>query len=157
MTERLNELHGERGDLRLQGRVREIAVQIAIVAEAEKIGRVQDLANAWNYLSALYHHVREYDRAEHAARKALEVYAGDPTPSAETLACYQFKLAQILAAQRRFSEAVPMAEAGVRNYGVFHNPPDDFLKARQDEVALMCEYMERSAGRPIWRVGRMAE
>ena len=58
-------------------------------------------------------------------------------PSPETLGCYQFKLAQILAAQRRF------AEAGVRSYAVFHHPPDEFLKARQDEAVLMREYMER--------------
>jgi hypothetical protein len=93
--------------------------------------------------------VREYDQAERAARKAIEVYAAEPAPSAEVLGCYQFKLAQILAAQRRFTEAVPMAEAGVRNYSVFHNPPDEFLKARQDEVTLMREYMQRSAGRAV--------
>lgn len=148
MADRLNELHRERGDLKLQGRVREmILIQIAIVAETEKNGRVRDVANAWNYLSALYHQVREYGTAERAARKALDVYADDPTPSAEALGCYQFKLAEILAAQGRFAEAVPMAEAGVRSYSVFHDPPDNFLKAREDEVALMRQYMERS-GRP---------
>ena len=51
MADRLNELHRERGDLKLQGRVRDmVPVQKAIIAEAEKIGRVRDLANAWNYL-----------------------------------------------------------------------------------------------------------
>jgi tetratricopeptide (TPR) repeat protein len=144
MADRLNQLHRKRHGLKLQGRVREmIPVQMAIIAEAAKIGCVRDLGNAWNYLSALCHQVCEYDKAEHAARKALEVSAGDPTPSAEILACYQFKLAQILAAQGRFAEAVPVAEAGIRSYGVFHDPPDDFLKARQEEAALMREYMTR--------------
>lgn len=64
-------------------------------------------------------------------------------PSAETLGCYQLKLAQILAAQRRFAEAVPVAEASFRSYAVFHNPPAEHLKARQDAAALMREYMER--------------
>ncbi|HZN65261.1 MAG TPA: tetratricopeptide repeat protein [Tepidisphaeraceae bacterium] len=158
MADRFNELHRQRGDLDLQGRVREmIPVQLGIVAETEKTGRVRDLANAWNYLSALYHRVREYDRAEQAARKALEVYAGDPSPSAESLGCYQFKLAQILAAQGRFAEAVAFAEAGVRSYGVFHDPPDDFLKARQEEAALMRDFMQRAAGAAESRDGRMPE
>ena len=146
MPDPLNPLHRERGDLKLQGRIREmIPVQLAIVAETEKAGRVADLANAWNYLSVLHHQVREYDKAERAARKASEVYAAEPAPSAEVLGCYQFELARILAARRRFSEAVPMAEAGVRNYRVFHNPPDEFLNAREDEVTLMREYLKRSA------------
>jgi tetratricopeptide (TPR) repeat protein len=157
MADRLNELHRQRGDLKLQGRVREmIPVQLGIVAEAEKTGRVRDLADAWNYLSALYHQVREYDEAERAARKALEVYAGDPAPSAERWGGYQFKLARILAAQGRFAEAVPFAEAGVRGYGVFHDPPDDFLNARQEEAALMRDHMKRAAGAADDHGGRTA-
>ena len=86
MTDRLNELHRERSDLKLQGRVREaIPVQLAILAESEKSGRVRDVANAWNYLSALHHQVCEYDKAEHAARKAIDVYTAEPAPSAEVL------------------------------------------------------------------------
>ena len=91
MADRLNQLHRERGVLKLQGRVRDmIPVQIAIIAEAEKTGRVRDLANAWNYLSALHHQAREYDEAERAARKALEVYAAEPKPNAEVLGCHHF-------------------------------------------------------------------
>lgn len=135
-----DELHRQRADLKLQGRLREmIPVQLAIVAESEKTGSVRDLANAWNYLSAIYQQVGEYEKAEHAARKALDVYAGEPVPSAEALGCYQFKLAQILAAQHRFAEAAAFAEAGVGNYALFHDPPDDFLQARQAETALMRE------------------
>ena len=122
-----------------------IPVQRAIIVETEKSGRIVDLADAWNYLSALHHQVCEYSVAEHAARKALEIYAGEPDPSAEVLATFQFKLAQILAAQRRFSEAVGMAEAGLRNFSVSHDPPDDFLKAREDEATLMRDCMKRSA------------
>lgn len=147
MADRLSQLQRERGDLKLRGRIREmIPVQLAIVAETEKTGRVCDVANAWNYLSVLHHQVREYDKAEQAARRALDVYSGETTPSAEALGCYQFKLAQILAAQRRFAEAVPIAEAGIRSYAVFHNPSDEFLKAREDEVVVMREFMGREAG-----------
>ena len=109
-------------------------------------GRVRDVADAWNYLSGILHQLREYGEAEQAVRKALDAYAGEPAPSAEALGCYQFKLAEILAAQRRFAEAVPIAEAGVRSYAVFHNPPDEFLEARQDEAALMRQHMERETG-----------
>ena len=76
MADRLNELHRERGDLKLQGRIRDIIpIQLELVAETEKTRRVRDLTNAWNYLSSLYYQVREYDKAEHAARKAIEICA----------------------------------------------------------------------------------
>ena len=147
MADRLNQLLGKRSDLEQQGLIREmISVQLAIVAEVETTARVPDLANAWNYLSELRRQVGDYANAEHAARKALDVYASAPAPSAEALGCYQFKLAQILAAQRRFSEAVPIAEAGIRSYAAFHNPPDAFLIARQEEAALMRECSQREPG-----------
>lgn len=123
-----------------------IAVQLMIIDETEKTGRVRDFANAWNYLSALHHDLRQYGEAEYAARKAIEVYAGEASPSSEVLGCYQFKLAEIVAAQGRFADAVSLAEAGILSYGVFHNPPDEFLKARQKEAALMREYMNGATG-----------
>src|SRR5262249_28684220 len=101
------------------------------------IGCVRNLSNAWNYLSHLYHQLRVHNQAEFAAKKALEVYAAEPAPIAETLGTYQFKLALILASQGRFAEAIPIAEAGIRNFSVFHIPPDDFLSARQDDLARM--------------------
>jgi hypothetical protein len=74
MPDRLDELHRSRSELRSQGRVHEmVPIQLAIVAETEKAGRVRDLANAWNYLSAILHQVRDYDEAERAPRRALEV------------------------------------------------------------------------------------
>jgi len=120
-------------------------LQRQIIAEVEKTERVRDLANAWNYLSSLLHQVAAYPEAEQAARRALEIYKDEHSPTAEVLGCYEFMLAQILAAQGRFDEAAAMAEAGVSHYAVFHDPEDEFLKARRDEAASMRESMNRES------------
>jgi tetratricopeptide (TPR) repeat protein len=107
----MNPLYHRRNDLKRQGRVGEmVSVQLEILSQLQANGDVRDLANAWNYLSVLYQQLQRYDEAENAARSALSVYASMPNPRDETVACYEFVLAKILAAQLRFAEAVPLAE-----------------------------------------------
>jgi tetratricopeptide (TPR) repeat protein len=144
MNDRLNELERRRGDLKHQGRFREvIPLQLEILKQLEVTDGIYQRANAWNYLSMLYHRVRDYPSAEHAARKALDVYAAELDPNAEVKACYQFMLAKILAAQEKFDEAIEYGEAGLLNYAVFHDPPDEFLRARQEDVERMREWRDR--------------
>jgi tetratricopeptide (TPR) repeat protein len=138
MHDRLNQLHRERGELKTQNRQREmLPIQQAIIHETELTGWSYGLVNAWNYLSAIHYQLREYDKAELAARKAMEIYTQEPVQRAETLACYQFMLGKILVGQFRFEEAVTMLDVGIRNYSEFHNPPDEFLKARQNDAELI--------------------
>lgn len=149
MNDRINELRARRSDLKLQGRFREaIPLQLEILKELEFADGIYQRANAWNYLSMLYHRVRDYPSAEHAARKALDVYSAELEPNAEVKACYQCMLARILAAQEKFDEAIEYGEAGLQNYAVFHNPPDEFLKARQEDVERMREWRDRWRGDP---------
>lgn len=131
-------LFQELGRLELAGSYREmIPIQLEIIAEVERTRDVPALANAWNHLLGLHHQIGEYDKAEDAARKGLEIYAAEPKQYAMVLCDYQFKLAHILAAQRRFAEAVRVAQAGIANLQALHNPPDEFLKAREQELKEM--------------------
>lgn len=144
LNDRLNDLHRRRDALKTAGRTREmIVLQMAIVSETEKIGWTRQLGNAWNYLSALHYQLSNYNAAERAARMALEVHQTDSSHSAERLGCYQFMLARILAAQRKFAEAVHFAEAGLRSHSIFHDPADTFLNERKEEVARLREAMRQ--------------
>lgn len=86
--------------------------------------------------------------AENAARLALATYANKSDPKTEAIACYEFVLARILAAQRRFHEAVPFGIAAIEHYAVFHNPPDDFLLFVQKDVDLMIVNRDRNSTTP---------
>jgi tetratricopeptide (TPR) repeat protein len=119
-----------------------VPVQLGILSAAQEAGRVKDIANAWNYLSVLYHKVRRYDEAEKAAQTALSVYEAEKEPSEEVVACYEFVLARILAAQGRFEEAIPIAESAAKRYAVRHDPNDNFMRSVLNEVARMREYQE---------------
>lgn len=144
MEDDLKPMLDRRHELKLQNRIAEmIPVQLEILSAAQKAGRVKDISNAWNYLSVLHHNVRRYDEAEKAARTALSVYEAEKEPSKEVVACYEFVLARILAAQGRFAEAIPIAESAAKHYAVRHDPNDSFMKSVLNEVALMREYQER--------------
>jgi hypothetical protein len=130
-------LHQLRAELKAQGRLAELVlVQQAILAESQA-GPPVEVANAHNYLSVIFLRLGRLRDAEAEARAALSVYAGVAAPSAEVVGCYQCVLARVLAAQGRFTEAVEAAEAGYRHYAAFHNPPDDFLTARAEELAAL--------------------
>ncbi len=129
---RRSELHG-RGDV-----ARAIPLQKEILSLLEAgSGSATDLANAHNYLSVLYTKSQDFPLAEVHARRALDLHSGD-TPSAhDALACYSMMLARILMLLRRQPEAVPYAETALREWAIIHNPPNDFLRARLDELATM--------------------
>lgn len=134
----LDQLRRRRGELKAQGRFKEaIPVQRELLEVLQRSGNIRDISNAWNMLSHLYHLNHELIAAESAARNALSIYAIETHPRLETLATYEMKLAIILADQRRFAEAVSNAQSAIEHFSDFHNPPDDFLIARQLDMARM--------------------
>lgn len=136
----MNALHHKRSDLKNQGRFNEATpLQQAILEDAISHGSTRDVSNAWNYLAMLYYRSGQYSDAENAARKSLAKYEEDPEPSEEVVGTYEMLLAHILAAQRRFGEAVGVAESAVRHFSAFHNPPDEFLLRMRREVDLMVQ------------------
>eukprot|EP00456_Euglypha_rotunda_P062005 TRINITY_DN51_c3_g2_i2.p1 TRINITY_DN51_c3_g2~~TRINITY_DN51_c3_g2_i2.p1 ORF type:complete len:196 (+),score=21.60 TRINITY_DN51_c3_g2_i2:201-788(+) len=134
----LNQLYRRRGDLKAEGRFEEaIPVQREIVEALQQSGHICDLSNAWNMLSHLYQLNHQLIEAEAAARKAISTYAIETKPRLERLASYEMKLAIILADQRYFAEAVRYGQSAVAHFSHLHNPPDDFLRARQNDVERM--------------------
>lgn len=112
-----------------------IPPQLEIIELLEKHGgHRKELASAHNYASGLYLLCSLYPAAEHHARLALYLSSGETVKDLKSRGCYHRVLAQILAAQHRFEEALPYAENAVRDYSAFHNPPDEYLSHISDEV-----------------------
>ncbi len=112
-----------------------IPLQLEIIDLLEEhAGIQQELANAHNYASSLYLFCALFHAAEHHARVALSLASGETVKDLEARGCYNRVLAQILAAQYRFEEALPFAEDAVRDYSAFHNPPDEYLSQVSDEA-----------------------
>jgi hypothetical protein len=112
-----------------------IPLQLELIELFEEHGRLrEDIAGAHNYASGLYLRCDLYHAAEHHARVALALSCDQTVHDLEARGCYHRVLAQILAAQYRYDEALPFAENALRDYGVFHNPPDDFLAGVSSEV-----------------------
>jgi hypothetical protein len=109
----------------------------AFLAKVDSRTPVLDRSNAWNYLSFVCLKLQLYAEAEEAARNALTIYGAEPKQNEEIIACYEFMLGRILAAQCRFQEATESASAGVRHYAVLHAPFDAFLLARISEANRM--------------------
>lgn len=128
---RLRELLRRRSDLKDAKDYRgAIPVQIEIIGLLEKGRSPQpQLMRAHNHASVLYLQSALYNAAEHHARIALRMVGSQTAKDLESRGCYHWALAQILAAQSRFDEAVIFAENAVRDYGSsgFHAPPDEFL------------------------------
>lgn len=154
--ERWIQLHKQRSDLKHAGRLAEaICIAEEIVALAKSDGDLQALTHAWNYLSTLQYAAREYDAAELSALEAIATYRGVEPQQDEQLGCYHRVLAQTLACQGRFAEAVAVGQDSIRHYAVFHHPPDDFLRRIMAEVDSMercrCRRMpstRQARGRP---------
>ncbi len=138
------ELYSRRSALKLQGRFAEaIPIQQQILEFAQQTGHVVDVSNAWNMLSHLFQQNGQLAEAEEAARHALTTYANGIQPQVETLATYEMKLAMILAEQRRYKEAVHFGELALEHFSPFHDPEDDFLKARASDVEMMKRHCDR--------------
>ncbi|QDT63692.1 tetratricopeptide repeat protein [Calycomorphotria hydatis] len=142
-----SELRHQRSELKEQGRFAEaIPIQKRILANAQQSGCIRDISNAWNMLSHLLQMNKQFGEAETAARHALAVYDEDKNQSLETLANYEMKLAMILAAQHRFSEAAQYGNQALEHFADFHDPPDEFLRLSKKEVAQMVELSKNSRG-----------
>ena len=140
----LGQLRLMRSQLTHEGRfVDAIPLQLQILEAVQLAGDTTAISNAWNYLSMLYYRAGYYAAAEHASRESIAVYRQESKPNDETIACYEMLLAQILAAQQRFDDAVVYGTEAVRHYSSFHDPPDDFLIQRQADVDRMVEYGNR--------------
>ena len=126
---RIGELSARRADLKAaKNYTGAIPLQLAIIELLDDHSGLQaDLANAHNYVSGLYLFCALFHAAEHHARAALTLSSGATVKDLEARGCYNRVLAQILAAQYRFEEALPFAEDAVRDYSAFHNPPDEYL------------------------------
>ncbi len=133
---RIRELSARRSELKAAKDFRAaIPLQLEIIELLEEHSGVQrDLANAHNYASSLYLFCALFHAAERHARLALSLSCDETVKDFEARGCYNRVLAQILAAQYRFEEALPFAENAVRDYSVFHNPPDEYLSQVSDEV-----------------------
>jgi tetratricopeptide (TPR) repeat protein len=142
----INSLCQKRSTLKHQGRFGEaIPIQQEILDDAISNGHIRDVSNAWNYLAMLYYKSGQYSDAENAARQSLAKYEEEPEPGDEVIGTYKMLLAEILAAQRRFGEAVAVAESAAQHYSVFHNPPDEFLLRMKAELDLMIQYRDRNS------------
>ncbi|MEZ6135547.1 MAG: tetratricopeptide repeat protein [Pirellulaceae bacterium] len=145
-TDEISNLRFTRSRLKQEGHFEEaIPYQLQILEHAKTCGRIKELANAWNYLSVLYLNVARYEDAESAARAALTTFKNEPDPSDETIACYELVLSRILAAQKRFNEAVLFGNAAIKHYSVFHDPPDDFLLSVQKDVDSMTAWRDQQS------------
>ena len=133
---RISELSSRRSSLKAAKDYRgAIPLQLEIIELLEEhAGLRRDLASAHNYASSLYLFLSYFNAAEHHARLALSLACDETVKDLEVRGCYNRVLAQILAAQYRFEEALPFAENAVRDYSVFHNPPDEYLSQVSDEA-----------------------
>lgn len=113
-----------------------IALQLDVIRLLEQHrASAREQANGHNYLSMLYMKTGELAKAELHARQAVDLDQGDQTlRDLDATASYSMVLARILALQGRFSEAVPFAEAAIKEWTIVQGPPNDFLKTRQDEL-----------------------
>jgi tetratricopeptide (TPR) repeat protein len=139
-SERIAELRVQRSELHNRGDVaRAIPLQREILSLLEAgSGSAKDLANAHNYLSVLYTKSQDFPLAEAHARRAIDLHPRGDTPSADdALACYSMMLARILMLLGRQPEALPYAETALREWAIVHNPPNDFLRARLEELVAM--------------------
>jgi len=126
---RIGELSAQRSNLKAEKDYKgAIPLQLEIIELLQEHAGLQpELANAHNYASSLYLFCALLHAAEHHARAALSLSSGETVKDLEARGCYNRILAQILAAQYRFEEALPFAENAVRDYSAFHNPPDAYL------------------------------
>lgn len=133
LTFRRSELH-RRNDI-----AGAIPLQFEIIRLLEQLGAsARERANAHNMLSVLYTKNRNLAKAELHARQAIDLDPGGDTPEDhDALACYFMNLARTLALQKRLAEAIPFLEAAIKEWTVVHNPPNDFLRARQEELQSM--------------------
>ena len=145
-SDKVKTLRVARSRLKQEGRLdAAIPYQLQLVELAKTSGRIEDLSDAWNYLSGLYLQVGRHSDAEIAALEALENYHNEPNPNDERVACFELVIAQVLAAQKRFAEAVPFGKSAIEHYAVFHNPPDNFLLSVIRDVELMIELRDRES------------
>jgi tetratricopeptide (TPR) repeat protein len=136
----IGQLMLRRSELHQAGAIAEaIPLQIEILRALEERGAsVRDIANAHNYLSVLYTKFGDYTPAETHARRALELHEGGATPKDhDALACYSMMLSRILCLLGRRPEALPHAETALKEWGLVHHPPSDFLRRMEDEVAAL--------------------
>jgi len=133
---RINKLSLRRSELKQAGNYREaIPLQLEIIELLEESATPRErLASEHNYASVLYLRCALYSTAELHARHALSLSSGETPRGVEARGCFHMVLAQILAAQYWFEDALPYGENAIRDYGVFHNPPDEFLERIADEV-----------------------
>ena len=134
--QRINELSWRRSELKQARDYRgAIPLQLEIIELMEESALPRErLATQHNYASVLYLHCALYSVAEWHARRALSLSSEETPRDLESRGCYNWVLAQILAAQYRFEEALPYCENAVRDYSVFHDPPDEFLSRVADDV-----------------------
>ena len=100
---------------------------------------IADAALMFNSLASVLVQVGDLSAAESAARSsvALQLENNDQGDSSR-LAAYNYMLAEILASQSRFEEALPFAENAVEFYSISMNQDDDFLqqvRAKRDLIS----------------------
>ena len=142
--DRYHDLRRQRSDLKTAGKVLEqIPIQIEVVQLASELGLPYEIATAWSTLASLYYQTQQYEPAEEAAIKSIDNYDPNKLHAEEHLATYKFLLARILAAQKRFVEAVEFGEKALQHFSVFHNPPTEFLGLRTVEVEKMRRHKDQ--------------
>jgi len=121
----IGQLKLRRSELHQAGAIAEaIPLQVEILRRLEAHGEpAKDVANAHNYLSVLYVKNGNYSAAETHAQRALDLHGGGTTPKDhDAIACYSMTLARILCLVGRRVDAIPYAEAAIREWALVHQP-----------------------------------
>ncbi|MAS93749.1 MAG: hypothetical protein CMO55_11210 [Verrucomicrobiales bacterium] len=139
LTNRRSELE-EKGDWEAA-----TSIQHEIIKASQRYG-TQKTSQAWSRLGYIHHRNGQNELAEDAVRQAINLHDASGRNPEESLATLQFQLAEILATQNRFREAVSIGETAIENFSILHNPPTDFLASREAEIERMRAFRDKYLG-----------